>query len=267
MLPHVPAEQARCRVAASQSSPLVTEWPASEKANLEVLAARRDRRGRVLGLQHAPAARVPRGAASTTGSRRRPRPIRWRSTTPTSCSRSCRSARRRWRPSSSARASCPSRPRSPGQLRLQNANFNDIPREGPCAQATHIVTGLSLGAFALTAGGQKDTEAGRRGLDRRDRRQDRALRGSAALGGRLRQLRAGHGREPARELRVADPGVPDAAARPHRGRGPARHREGRLRLGRRVQPLGRLRRRRRHLHDAVRALRQRRTSADAARAR
>ena len=35
VLPHVPAEQARCRVASSQSSPLVTEWPASEKANLE----------------------------------------------------------------------------------------------------------------------------------------------------------------------------------------------------------------------------------------
>src|SRR6476469_10919277 len=37
VLPHVPAEQGKCRVAASQSSPLVTEWPASEKANLEVL--------------------------------------------------------------------------------------------------------------------------------------------------------------------------------------------------------------------------------------
>src|SRR3954467_8143218 len=37
VLPRVPAEQAKCRVAASQSSPLVTEWPGSEKANLEVL--------------------------------------------------------------------------------------------------------------------------------------------------------------------------------------------------------------------------------------
>src|SRR5215470_16473726 len=37
VLPRAPAEQAKCRVAASQSSPLVTEWPASEKANLEVL--------------------------------------------------------------------------------------------------------------------------------------------------------------------------------------------------------------------------------------
>ena len=47
-----------------------------------------------------------------------------------------------------------------GQLRVQNASINDIPRDGPCAQATHIVTALSLGAFALTAGGQKDTKLG-----------------------------------------------------------------------------------------------------------
>ena len=38
ILPAVPAELGKCRVAASQSSPLVTEWPASEKANLEVLS-------------------------------------------------------------------------------------------------------------------------------------------------------------------------------------------------------------------------------------
>src|SRR3954467_9941955 len=37
LLPRAPAELGRCRIAASGSSPLVTEWPASEKANLEVL--------------------------------------------------------------------------------------------------------------------------------------------------------------------------------------------------------------------------------------
>jgi hypothetical protein len=34
-LPEVPSELARCKVSASQERPLVTEWPASEKANLE----------------------------------------------------------------------------------------------------------------------------------------------------------------------------------------------------------------------------------------
>src|SRR6266496_2865706 len=35
--PEMPIQQARCRVAASRENPLVTEWPASEKANLEAL--------------------------------------------------------------------------------------------------------------------------------------------------------------------------------------------------------------------------------------
>ena len=35
--PEMPATQARCKVAASRENPLVTEWPASEKANLEAL--------------------------------------------------------------------------------------------------------------------------------------------------------------------------------------------------------------------------------------
>ena len=72
VLPRAPAEQARCRVAASQSSPLVTEWPASEKANLEVLLRDGRRRGRLLGLQHAPAARVPRARRIPAGQRTTP---------------------------------------------------------------------------------------------------------------------------------------------------------------------------------------------------
>jgi hypothetical protein len=38
ILPVATSESGKCRVAASQTSPLVTEWPASEKANLEVLS-------------------------------------------------------------------------------------------------------------------------------------------------------------------------------------------------------------------------------------
>src|SRR4051794_1217901 len=33
--PDMPGDQTRCRLAANQENPLVTEWPASEKANLE----------------------------------------------------------------------------------------------------------------------------------------------------------------------------------------------------------------------------------------
>jgi len=159
VLPHIPAEQARCRVAASQSSPLVTEWPASEKANLEVLlrsgtvavaysgcSMRLLPECRVAGEYHWQQttaatdsleindadelfAKLPLGAASLEAELKRSGKLSVKTTVA-------------------------------GQLRLQNANVNEVPREGPCAQATHIVTGLSLGAFALTAGGQKDTKLG-----------------------------------------------------------------------------------------------------------
>ena len=49
-----------------------------------------------------------------------------------------------------------------GQLRLEGAATGDIPKEGPCAQATHIVSALSLGAFALKAGGTRTRAPPRR---------------------------------------------------------------------------------------------------------
>jgi hypothetical protein len=39
-IPEGPSDQAKCKVAASHSSPLVTEWPASEKSRLESLTMR-----------------------------------------------------------------------------------------------------------------------------------------------------------------------------------------------------------------------------------
>jgi len=47
-----------------------------------------------------------------------------------------------------------------GQLRLEGGGVADVPREGPCAQATHVVSALSLGAFALKAGGAGNASAG-----------------------------------------------------------------------------------------------------------
>ncbi|HEY7370678.1 MAG TPA: hypothetical protein VIF57_00775 [Polyangia bacterium] len=159
VLPHAPAEQAKCRVAASQSSPLVTEWPASEKANLEVLlrngtvavaysgcSMRLLPECRVKGEYHwqrtTPStdsleindsdelfAKLPLGAASLEGELKRSGKLSVKTTVS-------------------------------GQLRLENAAVAEIPREGACAQATHLLSGLSLGAFALTAGGQKDSKLG-----------------------------------------------------------------------------------------------------------
>jgi len=40
-----------------------------------------------------------------------------------------------------------------GQLRLSGFTPDEVPTGGSCAEATHLVTGLAVGAFRLTAGG------------------------------------------------------------------------------------------------------------------
>jgi hypothetical protein len=159
VLPRVPTESARCRVAASQSSPLVTEWPASEKANLEVLL----RNGTV--------------AVSYSGCTMRLLPecrvkgeYHWQRTTPATDSLEINDADELFAKLPLGAASLEGELKRSGklsvqttvsgQLRLEGADVGDVSREGPCAQATHVVSGLSLGAFALKSGGAKDTKVG-----------------------------------------------------------------------------------------------------------
>src|SRR5262249_39036359 len=159
VLPHAPAEQAKCRVAASQSSPLVTEWPASEKANLEVLL----RNGTVAvaysgcSMRLLPECRV-RGE------------YHWERTTPSTDSLEINDSDELFAKMPLGAASLEAELKRSGklsvqttvsgQLRLENASLAEVPRDGACAQATHLLTGLSLGAFALKAGGSKDTKLG-----------------------------------------------------------------------------------------------------------
>ena len=159
VLPHIPAEQAKCRVAASQSSPLVTEWPASEKANLEVLL-----RSGTVAVAYSGCSMRLLPECRVAGE------YHWQQTTPATDSLEINDADELFAKLPLGAASLEAELKRSGklsvkttvagQLRVQNANVADVPREGPCAQATHIVTGLSLGAFALTAGGQKDTKLG-----------------------------------------------------------------------------------------------------------
>jgi hypothetical protein len=159
LLPRVPGEQARCRVAASQSTPLVTEWPASEKANLEVLL----RTGAV--------------AVAYSGCSMRVRPecrvrgvYQWTRTTPATDSLEINDADELFAKLPLGAASLEGELKRSGklsvqtmvagQLRLDGGGVADVPREGPCAQATHVVAALSLGAFALKSGGKRSAEAG-----------------------------------------------------------------------------------------------------------
>jgi hypothetical protein len=159
ILPTVPAELGKCRVAASQSSPLVTEWPASEKANLEVLS----HSGAVAvaysgcSMRVLPQCRV-RGNYS------------WQRTTPSTDSLSISDADELYAKLPLGAASLEGELKRSGkllvktvvagQLRLEGAGVGDVSNDGPCAQATHLVTALSVGAFALTAGGERQGSLG-----------------------------------------------------------------------------------------------------------
>jgi len=159
VLPRAPAEQAKCRVAASQSSPLVTEWPASEKANLEVLL-----RNGTVAVAYSGCAMRLLPECRVKGE------YHWQRTTPATDSIEIKDADELFAKLPLGAASLESELKRSGklavkttvsgQLRLENASLAEVPREGACAQATHLLTGLSLGAFALTAGGEKSTKLG-----------------------------------------------------------------------------------------------------------
>jgi hypothetical protein len=159
LLPRAPAEQGRCRVAASQSSPLVTEWPASEKANLEVL------------LRTGAVAVAYSGCSMRVLSECRVRGVyQWTRTTPATDALEINDADELFAKLPLGAASLESELKRSGklsvqtmisgQLRLDGGVVADVPKEGPCAQATHVVAALSLGAFSLKSGGKRSAEGG-----------------------------------------------------------------------------------------------------------
>jgi len=150
--PAAPSEQFKCKVAAGRENPLVTEWPASEKANLEA----RLRQGAVVveysgcnmrllpacqlggqySWQHTTVtsdvieiqnaddlyAKLPLGALSLEGELERT----GRLTVKTTVS---------------------------GQLQLDGFSSADVPESGACAGATHVLHALTVGSFTLRSGG------------------------------------------------------------------------------------------------------------------
>jgi hypothetical protein len=144
----LPGASARCRVGSGRANLLVTEWPASEKANLEAMArfgavpveysgctmrvlTGCRLTGRYLWQRTTPAsdhlaiddvdelyAKLPLGAASLEGELKRTGKL----TVDTKVS---------------------------GQLRLDGFGASEVPPYGDCARATHVVGALAVGAFAL----------------------------------------------------------------------------------------------------------------------
>jgi hypothetical protein len=152
VLPTQPTELTKCKVGSGKQNPLVTEWPASEKANLEG----RLREGAVVvsytgcTMKLLPAchpkgsyawrrtttstdtveindvdelyAKLPLGAASLEGELGRSGRIAVTTTVA-------------------------------GQLALTGLAPEEVPEGGACAGATHVIGALSVGAFKLKSGG------------------------------------------------------------------------------------------------------------------
>jgi len=154
LIPSTPGEGTRCQLAANQDNPLVTEWPASEKANLEarlasgaVVVAYSGCSLRLLPACHAPGtyswrrttaatdvieihnadelyAKLPLGAVSLEGELEQ----RGRLAVQTTVS---------------------------GQMQLSGFDANALPKDA-CQGATHVLSALSIGAFKLRAGGERN---------------------------------------------------------------------------------------------------------------
>jgi hypothetical protein len=158
IVPKDPTGLAKCKVQKSSASPLVTEWPASEKAHLEGLLSERavvvSYTGCEMRLLDACQvsgsyrfkrtsiasdvieitseddlyAKVPLGAVSLEGEL-----------------------------ASSGRLAI--KTTVSGQLRLQGG-VGDLPEGDACKDATHVVSALSVGAFELVSGGGVSGRAG-----------------------------------------------------------------------------------------------------------
>jgi hypothetical protein len=149
-VPEMPAEQARCRIAVSHENPLVTEWPASEKANLEALI----REGPVVvaysgcSMKVLPTCRA-RGAYA------------FRRTTLATDTVDIRNADDLYAKLPLGAVSLEGELARSGRLAVQTtvagqlglAGFDASGFGAGCEHATHVVRALSVGAFKLRSGG------------------------------------------------------------------------------------------------------------------
>jgi transposase len=154
-IPEYSTGQAKCKIAASHESPLVTEWPASEKANLEAQL----RSGTVVvsysgcEMRLLPQCRTPGTYA-------------WRRTTTSTDVVEIRNADDLYAKLPLGAVSLEGELARTGRLavqttvsgQLQLVDFDPrrVPADASCQGATHVVGALSVGAFKLRSGGTFD---------------------------------------------------------------------------------------------------------------
>jgi len=150
--PGVPDEQGRCLAAARSESPLVTEWSAAEKANLQARL-----RSGALAVEFTGCSMRPITACVLRGS------YRWQRTTLSSESIEIHNQDELFAKlplgalalegelARSGRLAV--RTMVSGQYVLEGSTAADVPDYGECASATHLLLGVSIGSFKLHSGG------------------------------------------------------------------------------------------------------------------
>ncbi len=157
--PGIPGEQARCQAAAVSGSPLITEWPAAEKANLQARL-----RSGGLAVEFTGCSMRPITACTLRGS------YRWQRTTLSSEGIEIHNQDELFAKlplgalaleGELARAGrLAVRTMVSGQYVLEGSTVTDVPDYGECAAATHLLTGISIGSFKMHSGGTLDAGGG-----------------------------------------------------------------------------------------------------------
>jgi hypothetical protein len=185
-IPDAPSDQVKCKVAAQHENPLVTEWPAPEKANLEGLL----REGTVVVSYSGCTMRLmPQCRAAGR--------YVWRRTTVSSDIIEIRDADELYAKLPLGAASLEGELQRSGRLAVQTtvsgqmqlADFDpsSFPTDAACLGATHVLSALSVGAFKLKSGGAAE------------------VRASAAVAG----VGAGGGKSQRDESLIREAGVPE----------------------------------------------------------
>lgn len=154
-----PGNQSKCRVTGSQSRPLIVEWPSADRAALEVLAQRGLVAVRYAGCQMEvlPRCKVP-GRYEYTATTRKIEQVTIRNEDELYASLPMGAAKLEGKLASQGQIDVTMN--VVGQWGADKAIVSRADLEGDCRKATHVIAGLTVGAFELTAGASTDASGG-----------------------------------------------------------------------------------------------------------
>lgn len=156
--PSDPTPQSKCKVALSQESPLVTEWPASEKARLESLAARQ-----LVAVQYSGCEMRIVDGCQLSGN------YAWRATTLSTDTVEISDADELYAKLPLGAVGLEGQLERSGRLAVRTTVAGhleaaavpaQLPPTPACSTVTHVVKGISVGAFRLVSGGSVSAGGG-----------------------------------------------------------------------------------------------------------